>query len=405
MKLKLYTYLKEKKYDLIYDEFGKDVYNLFTPKKILKEEKKNLMDNKEYQKVLDKFYNPFSKCKIKRLIKKDKKYLFDNGMYFDLCEKYPSLENKYYEKMFKKDFENITGEKYKNINIKKYGLKNQMFKLYKQDVIYNISSGIVLFLLLFNSVPFIVYSSNTGIYIHNYKLVKEYDEKLALDMSKYKDISNDNELFVYLMDDIRSNTYYNNGSDNIPCGNNFRIVLNDDNYYGACRHMADKLSTEINCINSDYEAFDLLVYMDSEAAREVSFKMNNTKGLECYDENRAVSTGSESIFNKITTHMIGNHLVTVVWSDEYNCYLVLDPTNPSIGVLEDGKIRMLNADTTELNKYMPYGQYTYFPGLDFFKTNKAFIESYTYDIDYDYLNENLGLDSQNKILEKKKTMN
>ena len=404
MLLNILNYRKEKKYELIYEEYGKRLYNLFTPKKYKDKDKELLMENKDYNTILNKYYiGEFENAKINKLIKQDKDNLIKDYRFLELCQKYSYVGNKLYKKMYKAEFEYETGEKYTIKNLKKYDLKKEKFyRIYKDTIIKKA--------IFYASLPFaflgllnLLSASVNGLSeISNSKIIKEYDEKLVKDVEKYNNMS-DSEMVVSLLDDIRSNTYYEDKGDDFAIGNNYRLVLNDNNNHGVCRHMADKYTNSINLISDDYKAFNMIVYLKPDS----HIILNNTIGLEKLDPEWKHPADVEQ--PKLRVHIIdiatkffGNHQVSVIWSDKYNCYLVIDPTNPSIGVLEDGKIRMLNYDTTEFIEYRPTGQYLFYAGDNYIRANKALYESYKYDVDYDALKEEYGLDAQNKILEIKK---
>ena len=405
MLLKILNYRKEKKYELIYEEYGKRMYNLFTPKKYKDKDKELLKENKDYNTLLDKYYfGEFEKIKIDKLINQDKDDLIKDYRFLELCQKYSHVGNKFYKKMYKAEFEYETGEKYSIKNLKKYDLKKEKFyRIYKDAIIREV--------ITYASVPFMFIallnlfqaSAMEISEIINYKTIKEYDDNLNKDVKKYNNMS-DAEIMVSLLDDIRSNTYYEDRYDSpFVIGNNYRLVLDDNNNRGVCRHMADKYTNSINLISDDYKAFNMVVYLKSGSHNI----LNNTIGLEKLDPEWKHPADVEQSkltvhINDIATNFFGNHQVSVIWSDKYNCYLVIDPTNPSIGVLEDGKIRMLNYDTTEFIEYRPTGQYFFYAGDNYIRANKALYESYKYDVDYDALKEEYGLDAQNKILEIKK---
>ncbi len=219
-----------------------------------------------------------------------------------------------------------------------------------------------------------------------------YDEKLKEYASQF-DTSNmsETEIIVTVMRDIRENTYYDNSFDRSGIGNNYRLVLDDNNNHGVCRHMADKFTTIMNLIDPEYDACDMVVNMV-----DGTYPKCNIYGLESNDP----EFYNNYSYEPAKLHPSGNHLVTVIKSKEHDCYFVVDVTRPAIGVLENGKIHLFNDNSTESLKYQPYGQIFRFPEHDFEKVNEYMIDSYSNDYNYDELDSIYGLDAQNKMLEK-----
>ena len=220
----------------------------------------------------------------------------------------------------------------------------------------------------------------------------EYDKKLEEYVSKL-DTSNmsETEIIVTVMRDIRENTYYDNSCDRIGIGNNYRLVLDDNNNHGVCRHMADKFTATMNLIDPEYEACNMIVNMV-----DGTYPKCNINGLETYDP----EFYNNYSYEPTKLHPAGNHLVSVIKSKEHDCYFVVDVTRPAIGVLENGKIHLFNDNSTESLTYQPYGQIFRFPEHDFGKVNEYMLDSYSNDYNYDELDSIYGLDAQNKILEK-----
>jgi hypothetical protein len=191
---------------------------------------------------------------------------------------------------------------------------------------------------------------------------------------------------------VRSNTYYGNRVDEELRGTYFRLELDDTNDIGVCRHMGDKYTTIMNLIYPDYKAQNMVVnlnttymlntcniYGKEESGNEVEAE------LEDYDYNESE---------------IGNHLVTILKPREGNYYLVVDVTNPSIGVLDNGKIHMFNNDSTESIRYNPLGQYFLVSNGTNVKIALDNMYSKNHSFDYNELDKEYGIDAQIKVLNK-----
>lgn len=114
-----------------------------------------------------------------------------------------------------------------------------------------------------------------------------------------------------------------------------RLSLEDEKI-GVCRNFADHITAQLNAINPDYNARNLVVYMSggySIANIERNILENNETVEDDKEEN-------DNEFNLDITKIFGNHMVTAVDIPNENITLVIDATNPSIGVFKDGRIYM-----------------------------------------------------------------
>lgn len=395
---RLNIYRHEKQYDLIYENYGKLVYSLFTPKEYKEKDIDKLMDMRQYSLIKDKYYS-YPK-EVSKLYDKEFNKLYKEKQFFKLQEKYPGL---ILSSVIRKDYKYETGKRLTLSKAYKYKIltKKQVIGFtYFSSLLALITSLTIADIKTSNHPLLFIpikacYNFNSSIIF--YKEVEEYDNELA----KYADnfdleTMSDLEIIVKVMNDIRSNTYYGNRVDEPYKGTYFRLELNDTNDIGVCRHMADKFTTIMNLINPDYKAINMIV------------NLNKT-----YLINTCNIYGKEESVNSIETTIkqedyheteIGNHLVTLLKPREGNYYLVVDVTNPSIGVLENGKIHMFNNDSTESLKYVPYGQIYIYEDNSVNVINRKMLLSNFVNLNFAELKDKYGLDKQNETIEKIKTL-
>ena len=95
-------------------------------------------------------------------------------------------------------------------------------------------------------------------------------------------------------------------------------------------------------------------------------------------------------------NVIGNHVITLIDIPEEGVILVADPTNPSIGLYKNGKIKMFNSDKEYVTNE---GSNMLFNGYEGLETVGDFIDSFTNESSYEKLKEEYGLEQQNEALE------
>ena len=396
MSIKLFNYINEKNFDLIYENYGKLAYSFFTPKKYKEKDIEKLMQEEQYEKIECKYFS-YPK-EVTRLGKKDFAKLNKEHKYFQQQEKYSGLN---YLHVISNDYKYETG---KRLTIPK-ALK---YKIIRKSHVITISyvSSLALLLgaftyadlktskypLLLMPAKYIFNCNNKIIY---YQDVKEYDENLKDYASQFNlDEMTDEEIIVKVMEDIRSNTYYGHREETKYYGVYFRLELDENNNIGVCRHMADKFTTIMNLINPDYQATNMIVNLNTNI---------DVNKCDIYGKEQTGNVISDNLeYYEYNVSEVGNHLVTLLKPREGNYYLVVDVTNPSIGILENGKIHMFNNDSTESMKYVPYGQAFVFEDSSFIDINRKMLSSYLTKFNFDELEKQYGLDAQNEII---KTLN
>lgn len=117
--------------------------------------------------------------------------------------------------------------------------------------------------------------------------------------------------------------------------------------------------------------------------------------------NETVSEDTENNSSEFTdeliTNTVGNHMVSCIKLKEDDVLLIVDPTNPSIGVLKNGKIYMLSSVAVNGLEVKPIGNIIF--GTDATKNYvEKILESFLTNGDIDFLKEKYGIESQNQVL-------
>ena len=170
---------------------------------------------------------------------------------------------------------------------------------------------------------------------------------------------------------------------------------------GVCRNMADDVARKLNAIDEAYNARTISVYMGDGNFKFANIERNiihrNDTIQENNNENNNENT-NESTPSIDITKIIGNHVIVAFDSKEDNVTLLLDPTNPSVGIYKNGKIIMFNADDGT------YKQTSFIDsnlrGINAFKVPDEYLRTFRItNLTDEQLEEKYGLDAQNKALE------
>lgn len=317
-------------------------------------------------------------------------------------------ENRYFELSninmvsFKKtkNFESIleTGKKFNSLE---FGIRdffiyrNVKNMFYKPKKIFKYALGLIAF---FTATTLGISELDKSIMSSEEKeIVLEYDKKLEEYVSKFDtNTMSTLEIIMTVMNDIRSNTRFGK-TDVDVAGYNFRLALNDENDIGVCRHMADKFTTIMNMIDPRFDAHNFLNDLNQDCE---GFVLCNIEHPTLKPSTSAsVIPKKETLVDKIKDKLDANHMISILKPIDANYYLAVDVTNPSIGVIVDGEIYMFNSNSSDFVDYRPLSQmlFTY---NSFQQVNRELILSYFRNIDLNELNEEYGLEAQNKVLEK-----
>ncbi len=292
-----------------------------------------------------------------------------------------------YKKMFKKMAD---GDK---ITIK--GFRTRMLKIppkAKKQMAIKVASMILIGVSLALPIDTIgmkaMNVSNTLIYA---KLIEDYETRMNNYANELRDMNlTDLQLIMKIIDDMHSNI---RGYDNpeIDAIGLWRLDAGKSSSTGVCRNMADNVTYILNQVNPNCNARNMFVRM-------------NTSGIDIADIDRKINFEYADNLERqgeLAPSFIANHAITVFDVPNQNYSLVVDPTNPAIGVLADGKIIMLNDMQGEMT-YTPISELTY--GMDYhlgiIKNLRNMNEhSTSTDIDIEELREQWGKKAQNRALQ------
>ncbi len=355
--------MKEKKYDEIYQKYGRETYL-------------RVISNEHQIRDIDK--------------------LMDEGRFFELYEKYgEKIYRNYLREMKKVDVENELGIKFKFNNYLFFENMTQNLKIIRNQAakvmlgLTIISGG---FSTMISSQYDQVIESNSKVYQSE---IKDYDEEIK----KYAEHINsmnlsDLEIIMKVMNDMWNSIDGYKTPDMYDAIGYPRLALYMDGY-GVCRNMADDFTARMNAINPDYEACNLNVYL-KEA------EINNIRRTTLVNYN-TIADNSEQEENidyksEIISNLTGNHMVSCIKLKEDDVLLIVDPTNPSIGVLKNGEITMLSNQVMKGIKIKPVGNLML--GSD---NRKEYLKKLTESLftagDINTLKEKYGITSQNETLE------
>ncbi len=223
------------------------------------------------------------------------------------------------------------------------------------------------------------------------KQIEDYETRMNNYANELRDMNlTDLQLIMKIVDDMHSNI---KGYDNpeIDAIGLWRLDAGKSSSTGVCRNMADNVTYILNQVNPNYNARNMFVRM-------------NTSGIDVADVERKINfeyADSLERQGELAPSFIANHAIVVFDVPNQNYSLVVDPTNPAIGVLADGKIIMLNDMQGEMT-YTPISELTY--GIDYhlgiIKNLRNMGEhSTSTDIDIEELRQQWGKDAQNSALQ------
>lgn len=355
--------MKEKKYDEIYQKYGRETYL-------------RVVSNKHQIRDIDK--------------------LMDEGRFFELYEKYgEKIYRDYLREMKKVDVENELGIKFKFNNYLFFENMTQNLKIIRNQAA-KVMLGLTIvsggFSTMISSQYDQVIENNSKVYQSE---IKDYDEEIKTYAEHINSMNlSDLEIIMKVMNDMWNSIDGYKTPDMYDEIGYPRLALYMDGY-GVCRNMADDFTARMNAINPNYEACNLNVYL-KEA------EINNIRRTTLVNYN-TIADNSEQEENidyksEIISNLTGNHMVSCIKLKEDDVLLIVDPTNPSIGVLKNGEITMLSNQVMKGIKIKPVGNLML--GSD---NRKEYLKKLTESLftagDINTLKEKYGITSQNETLE------
>lgn len=307
--------------------------------KASKEKIKDLKSRKEYDEIFRQFgRKAYTRATPSKYRKQDLKKLKKEGKYEDIFNKYGKSEyNKLLVTAMYREIKDAKGFVPAALWRSKEFMKSALQKLGLYSLVVSLSfSGAMAIASEMTT------SENSEIYKDEIKAYNDKIENYANEVNRYA--FNDIQIFSKVMDDMwKGIKGYAEPEKDIQ--GFLELDLATEEGYGVCRNMASDVAKKLNQINPKYNARVMTVKMGDDGYYEIAdidrtvLETNETvTGSEENKEEQEVSGLQNAISN-----FTGNHMVTLVDVPEDNLTLVLDPTNPGIGIYVNGKITMLNS--------------------------------------------------------------
>lgn len=353
-----------------------------------KEKIKILKKEKNYEEIYRKFGSKeYVKNTPSSYRKKDLNKLVKEGKFEDIYSKYG-----------KKVYNNLLSRaKYQEIKENKGRKSAILWRIKRSLKLTGLYLGIASSTFTL-SLPVLNASTTKENEIKYEKEIKNYDNKIKKYAEEVNELKlNDVQVFMKVIDDMWNQIKgYKNPE--LDLTGFLELDLASEDGYGVCRNMASDIARKLNEINPDYNARTLVVNMGHDG----QYKLADVK-RKILEENETVDTDSSSrdVQNKMSD-ILGNHMITLVDVKSDNLIVVLDPTNPGIGIYQNGKIEMLNSvKGNELN--FDTRKFTTFITSNGYKDGAEsvidFADSYQESkLSPEQIEEKYGLDAQNQAL-------
>lgn len=361
---------KQEKYNEIYSEFGSEAYLKYTPSKIKKSELKKLKKEGRYEDIYLK-YGPVAHEKI-----------LTKAMYEEIKEAKGPLK----------------------AIIWNIGKKLKVATAY--TALIASTSAVTLTGMAMSDVRADI-KDNAIEYAAD---IEAYNNKVKQYAAEVNSMNLDDvQIFMKVMDDMWGSIKgYKKPELNLS--GFYELDLATEDGYGVCRNMASDVAKKLNAINPEYNARVMPVRMEDNY-----FKIANIERTVLQDDPTVMENDEAGEAPSILGDMFGNHMVTLVDIKEDNLTIVLDPTNPGIGIYKNGDIIMLNPpQNPERGEKVEYEAKEYTSAVivrgegmqgvvdvvaDYFSTyEKA-------NLTYEQIQEKYGLEAQNKALKEVRELN
>lgn len=346
------------KYDEIFEKYGQTIYNNVVPYKHRKNEIKKLMKEGRFEDIYFKHG----------------KTAYNDNIY----------------KMQTMDVYNETGSKPKSIaNRIKNVIAHRIAPVFLSTLLIAPPTGAT-------AIEMFSRQEKAENRIEYAEELEKYDARISEYANEVNSMNlTHTQVFMKLMSDMwqEIDGY---GEETIDVTGLLRLSL-QENGQGVCRHFADDITAKLNAINPEYNARNLAVYMEEGNYRLANIERN------IIQSNNTVA-GSEEIEQEQDgfdwTKVIGNHAVTVVDIPGENLSLVLDPTNPGIGVFKNGEIYMFSTPDGKGITPKSIGQFFMNGAEGNFDLGMTSVKSFlNTDKSIEELNEIYGTEAQNEALE------
>lgn len=393
-KEKLNAVYKEKKY--IKNKYKKLLKNAKT-----QEEKRNIQ-NAEINEYNEKIYQVYGKDIFLKIVprnirKKDRRKLQAEGRFIEIENKYltdSELKEKYNTKLINLHAEAMKKEGASALSVALYKFKNYMkYKI--------LPVGLSTAALLYSGGNVLFISTHESEVKNNAQKYEEEIQEYNKNIENYaQEIQNlkltELETIMLVMDDMwNSIKGYKNPEKDIL--GYLALDLATEEGYGVCRNMADDVAKKLNAINPNYEAIVMAVSAKTDG--NVEFADIPIKLLE--GDQTIESAPENSVLDNVIGKIFGNHAVVLLKSQQYDINLIIDPTNPSVGICYNGKIIMFNStskDGYDLEYNLPSDKFL--NGIQAYE-NFSDVEKIVFGLDKEKLEkikEEYSIENQNKAL-------
>lgn len=352
---------KNKKYDKIYQLYGRTIYNLATPSKIRKREVERLMDEGRFEEI----YAKFGKTKY--------------------------VEN--LDEMYETDIYNETGKKPDIFKKLKFLLVNKIMPITMASTVFFPTATVAATEINTRKMK----SENAIQYAEE---IENYDKKIEKYAQKVNSMHlSDIQVFMKVMSDMWKEIDGYATPKEYDVMGFWRLSLNEEGV-GVCRNFSDDITAKLNAINPKYNARNVVVYMGEEEYNLANIDRNIIQNNNTVASNDEQENSNEEEEIDITK-FFGNHAVTAVDIPEQNITLILDPTNPGIGVFKDGQIYMFSTPDGKGIQTKALGQLLFIGADKLANLMVTEVESFLNgsQISLVELEEMYGTDAQNKALE------
>ena len=300
------------KYDEVFVNYGREAYRRFVPRKVRREDFKKLKQEGKYEDIYRKYGE-----------KEYGKLLF-NAMYDEIKEN--------------KGFFSAALWKAK--------------KIAKETLLTTAIFGMTTTVALPTTLSFSTTDSihaNTEEYASE---ISEYNKRNEAYAETFGDVEVSKlQIIMKSMDDMwKSIKGYKAPSKDIE--GYLELDLATEEGYGVCRNMAADVAKRLNAIDKNFNARIMPVLMGDEGGYQIADIERTIIGNDAtvISDEEGKETSTPSIEDQVVgglTSAFGNHMVTLVDIPEDNIILVIDPTNPGLGIYQNGRILMFNDSLTD----------------------------------------------------------
>lgn len=360
-------------------------------KRDIKSKKLNKDEKQEYYNEVYHLYGArvYRRVTPERLQKKDIKNLLKNGKFEDIYFKHG--ESKYNENigyMKAKYIEQETGNKLPKVF-------NRISNFIKRKIVSPML-GVALALPASSVTIDLMAERNKN---EEYKQYLYQIEEYMYNIHMYAESVNKmnlshEEVLMKVTKDMWENIKgYGNPQLDLPTCRGLDLAKEDG--VGVCRNMADDVARKLNAINKEYNARAVAAYHLEGEYKIADIKIKVVEP----DKQNEEKEEKNNYINEVVKYT-GNHVVVMLDIKEDNVTLILDPTNPGIGVIKNGQITMFNA-TKEDNfneKITPILNYI-IDGDSLGLTGQLLGTFREPNLSMEELEEKYGLEAQNRALE------